>query len=124
MRSDPRPARRIKLSPHQYRVRTRAFVNKAKTCECGCGRCPHHCHHVVNRSQGGGDVPENWMALNTLCHEAFTTKHRVWGGTAYVEPADVAAGLRETMETRRLDVLAYVLAVKGQAWLDRFYVRK
>lgn len=126
---DPRPTRRIRLKPAVYLQRTRALLRSTRRCECGCGRPCHSIHHVIG-GNGKEDVPANWMCLNgdgvRGCHGAFTSKNRVWDDQRgeWIEPLDVAAGLRRTMETRRLDVLEYVLVKKGRDWLDKRYPEK
>ncbi len=36
----------------------------------GCGQSAHHIHHIVYKSQGGSDEPENLVWLCNLCHLA------------------------------------------------------
>ena len=62
-------SRRIKLLPESYRVQSMALFDASGwRCEM-CGRiAPLHRHHVVPRSQMGGDEAGNFMALCFECH--------------------------------------------------------
>jgi hypothetical protein len=123
---DPRPASVVRLSPFRYRHLTRQLLADTKRCECGCGRPSETVHHVIGGNMRD-DVPENMVCLagdgTRLCHGAFTSKQRTWDyhRGVYISPILVAVGMRERMETERLDVLERVLRVKGSDWLDRVY---
>lgn len=131
MAADPKPRRRLKLTKYRYNQLAGNIIyaaNKGGGCECGCGRRAETVHHVVRRGHGD-DIRENLMALagdgTRLCHGAITSKHRVWDAerSAYILPGDVLAGMRERMETVRLDVLDYVLGRRGRDFLEKQYPR-
>lgn len=43
--------------------------------------CVLHAHHIVPRSQGGPDEPENVITLCDLCHAVVTKRwHKPWFG--------------------------------------------
>ena len=127
MTPDPKPKRRVRLTPHHYRKQRAAFLAAHVLCECGCGRRAESVHHVIG-GNGKEDVPEAWLAMAgdgvRLCHGAFTSRMRVWDEGVYIDPLEVAWGLRETMETTRKDCLEYVLAAKGVDGLERIYPRR
>lgn len=79
-----------------------------------CLICPNTSetlHHVVPKSVGGDDVPEN---LIPLCGSGTTGCHgRVEGRTGGARER-----VREELPQR---VFAYVLLKKGAGWLDRHY---
>lgn len=50
--------------------RTRTAVKERDRFCRGCGQPAHHIHHIVYRSQGGSDEPENLVWLCNLCHLA------------------------------------------------------
>ena len=127
-KADPKPRQRKRLSRTSYNKLVRELLAKRVLCECGCGRRAQSAHHVVGRHHGD-DLEENLMVLAgdgvRLCHGAFTSKMRTWDPEreVYVLPEEVARGLRRTIETVRVDVLAYVLMVKGAGYLDKHYPR-
>lgn len=133
-RPDPKPAARVRLPSRQYlELVEQVILSAFGACECGCGRRAESVHHVVPRSQGGGDVRENLMAIagdgTRLCHGALEDRRRTWDPVRqlYIDPDLVRRGLRLRMEAAegwgalRGDVRAYVIEVKGEAWLERRY---
>ena len=76
-----------------------------------CGDPSQSAHHIVRKSQGGDDVPENLIGLcghgTRRCHGLVESRHRPTLSTLRYSLSD--------------DQLAYVLGKKGQAWFDRAY---
>ncbi len=64
---DPRPPKRIK-DPEALR-KYRLERQNDPCDDCGVRR-GIHVHHIVFRSQSGGDVPENLAWLCAACHDA------------------------------------------------------
>lgn len=128
-RADPKPRRRIRATKFKYGQMVDIMLRRFPHCECGCGRRSASVHHVIRRSWGD-DVYANFMALagdgTRGCHGAFTSKQRTWDPDRqqWIDPVEVAYRLRHRMETVRIEVLAYVLEKRGQAWLDRMYPRR
>src|SRR5262249_2170649 len=47
--------------------------------------CVLHGHHIVPRSKGGPDTPENVITLCDLCHAVVTRRwHKPWFGSAAI----------------------------------------
>lgn len=89
-------------------------VGKAKARrEMGCRGCGiggyFARHHLVNRSQGGDDVENNLVPLCVLCHDAF-----------HFGPNSDFVGSRIRYSLSKEET-AYVVAKKGEWFLDRFY---
>jgi hypothetical protein len=74
--------RRVWVEPRgRNTVQTRVRARDGELCQVpGCSRAAEHVHHIVYRSQGGSDDPEN---LVSLCHAHHHAVHmgwiRVWG---------------------------------------------
>jgi 5-methylcytosine-specific restriction endonuclease McrA len=67
-------------------------------------------HHLVPRSLGGDDVADNIVPLCLPCHQDFESSPSL--------RREVAQRVRASLT---LAELAYVLAKKSRAWLDRYY---
>jgi 5-methylcytosine-specific restriction endonuclease McrA len=64
--------------------------------------CVLHAHHIVPRSQGGLDIPENVITLCDLCHALVTPRWlKPWFGSAAVTD-------RFALETAREDYLEFL----------------
>lgn len=78
---------------------------------CGKRTLAVDAHHLVPRSQGGDDVAENFAPLcapwEPSCHRRVTEN----------DP-DALRALRAALHPEEL---AYVIARKGEAWLERRY---
>ena len=46
-----------------------------------CGRKANDVHHIIFRSHGGKDEPDNLICLCRQCHEAAHADERVWRDT-------------------------------------------
>lgn len=125
MTPDPRPLR-VRLSRPKYLELVRRLLVATPKCECGCGRQAQSVHHLLG-GRDKEDVRENLMCLagdgTRLCHGALTSKMRVWdeGRQVYIDPLEVAHGIRLRLETARLDAKVYIVSKKGQDGLDRLY---
>ena len=117
VKPDPKPARRtsdpkLLRSLHLHADRCRA---------CGC-RKQLTLHHLVPRGQRGDDVKANLIFLcgsgTSGCHGALTAhRNASWPSQLAGKPWQVVASrIRRTL---RLSEVDYVLAKKGQAWLER-----
>jgi hypothetical protein len=56
----------------------------------GCGRRASEGHHIVLRSQGGDDDPDNTMPLCMLCHHKYHAEGHIaatltWEEVCYVQ---------------------------------------
>ena len=126
-RPDPKPAPRVRLTRARYNTLVEQLRVKRPLCECGCGRRSQSAHHVLNR-RDGEDIEACLLMLNgdgtRGCHGALTSGWKTCDSRGEITPERVRSGIRETMETVRRDVLAYVLDRRGQAWLDRYYPQK
>lgn len=94
------------------------YVNAHNACEI-CGRYGRlTCHHLLKRSQGGDDVPENFAAL---CGHGTIGCHGD-AERAVSDPRGRAArmALRVLIE-RHPKKRAYLAAQKSEGWLDRMY---
>lgn len=73
-RSVEPPTHRVALSPSDYTKFKAALAARADyRCEnpaCRVARGPFDVHHVIKRSQGGADRPENCVYLCRVCHAA------------------------------------------------------
>jgi hypothetical protein len=70
----------------------------------------HDLHHLVPRSQGGGDVPENLFSIEHSLHLAYEDKVPGWEAIGHM--------IREGMtEEQKL----YVIGKKSLDFLDRRY---
>jgi len=85
----------IPLSPSEKAARDRSLTKQKpirsksnymkyrkehEFCEIpGCGALAVDCHHIVFKSQGGSDIPENFIALCRAHHqEAHGSDSRKW----------------------------------------------
>ena len=122
MNPDPRPER-VRFSRAKYLALVRELLAASPLCECGCGRRSESVHHLL-AGNSKDDVPAALVCLNgsgtTGCHGALTSKMRVWDDQrkVYIEPRDVAVGIRRNLRPNALD---YILARKGRDGLDRLY---
>lgn len=125
MTPDPKPRQRVRLSPHQLLKLRIEILTRWPWCACGCGRRAETIHHVIG-GRDKEDVAENLVGLagdgTRGCHGALTSGNIAYDGiNAYCDPELVAVGIRQTIETTRRDVGAYVVQVKSEAWLDKRY---
>ena len=102
---DPKP---------EVRIRDGAVLALAKLTyrECAlCGATSNlHIHHVLFRSQGGDDVPENLCCLCLSCHEAIHARKRYqW------------FALKTYISFEREDVAAYLARKLGPAGAATFF---
>jgi 5-methylcytosine-specific restriction endonuclease McrA len=103
----PKPRKRIRAAGVGM-----AVVRAEQRCRI-CGKRTHHleAHHLVPRSQGGDDVPDNFVPLcgpwQPSCHQRVTENH-----------PDALRALRAALRPAEV---AYIVERKGQAWLDRRY---
>ncbi len=105
---DPRPEAR-----HVANSREWAEIVTAKLDLCRVCHWPGpdlELHHLVPRSQRGGDVAANIIPLCPHCHRWYTDREKPW--------RRVAAVIRRSLTP---DEIAYVLAAKSRWWLDRMY---
>jgi len=42
---------------------------KVVCADCGCSEGPFHKHHIIPRSEGGPDIPQNMVLLCQECHQ-------------------------------------------------------
>lgn len=110
-RPDPRPRKRYKATPKEWeQIRSKLLLRACQVCLL---RKADSLHHVVRKSQGGDDWPDNMLAV---CGTGTTGCHGL------LEARDRAA-----LAKARLAILsspairAYILNRKGEAWLDRAY---
>lgn len=126
---NPKPAKRVRLTPAQYREFAVELLAAHPRCACGCGRRADSLHHMIGGS-GRSDVRENVVGLagdgTRLCHGALTSAMRVWDnhGRVYIDPSQVRAGIRRHIEHERPEVLRHLVAVKGWDWVERMYPRR
>lgn len=126
---DPKPQRRIRLTPSQYRLLASEILTRWPLCACGCGRRADSLHHMIGGS-GRSDVRENVVGLagdgTRLCHGALTSAMRVWDDRrrVYIDPSQVRTGIRRHIEHERPEVLRYLVAMKGWDWVERAYPRR
>ncbi len=107
---DPKPEKRIVDVVAMRRFRK----NSAPVCQV-CGKpWPRYAmsiHHIVPRSQGGDDVEANFAYVDghgsSGCHGCLESRRN---GARF--------RLRQVLSQAQVD---YVVAKKGQAWLDRHY---
>ena len=110
MTPDPRPPRRTRATAAEWKR-----IRAAKLGPClVCGDADTTLHHLVPKSLGGGDVEDN---LVPLCGSGTTGCH----GLVEARDRTVCALLRDSLTRAEL---AYVLAVKGAVFLDRYYGRR
>lgn len=81
----------------------------------GCGEHkPVTFHHLVPRSLGGDDVPDNILPLcghgTAGCHGKIEDHSNGWRETA--------ARIRSSLTPAELN---YAIATKGEYWLSRYY---
>ena len=62
--TDPKPAKRLR-DP----AAVRRYLMTHLTCEVCQIRESKQAHHKLRRSQGGGDVPDNLLAVCARCHD-------------------------------------------------------
>lgn len=72
----------------------------------GCGRRASEGHHIVYRSQGGDDDPDNTMPLCMLCHHRLHAEGHL----------DVPLSWREVCY-----VVGKLGAAQGRSYLERRY---
>lgn len=93
-------------------------------CFCGCRRTAHSLHHLLNRSQGGDDVPGNLVPLSgdgvALCHGALTTANRTYDYRTgeWIHPEQVRRRIGRKLCTYHL---SYLDRKKGMAWVNKIY---
>lgn len=89
---------------------TRKAVLAQRSCVI-CGEPTTNAHHLVPRSQGGDDVPENLVSLDgsgtTGCH-----------GKIEAHDKPTRSALRSVLTPEQI---AYIVEKKSRAWLDRYY---
>lgn len=108
---DPKPDARIR-DPHAGLEKMR----REGRCRVCAGRYLLSRHHVVPKGQRGDDVDENLVPLCGECHGALhrDDQPQFRGGRT------IGQVLRVKL---RADELAYIVAKKGEAWLDAHYPR-
>ena len=89
-------------------------LRKLASDECElCGRTQNlNQHHVIFRSQGGGDVTQNLVCLCTKCH---TDYHR-WDEMTVRRLGFLVA-------SQRTDVLDYIRSLRGEWAVEGWLVR-
>lgn len=100
VRSDPKPAPRIKVSRERWKE-----LRAVKDGPCRiCGQQPpNELHHLYSRARGGDDVPENLVPLCTVCHDAVTCNDTAALRVLYATITDDEAGyLERTCGLRRV----------------------
>jgi len=103
MAPDPKPERRIRVSPREW---NRLHDEKGGPCRL-CGDRKYELHHLVGRDLGGDDVADNLVPLCRAHHGEVQELKEV---------ASSALGRLLTPEER-----SYVMLTKGQAFLGRYY---
>lgn len=106
--ADPKPARRVKATGERWAELRILKVGQCRICRDAFGLT---LHHLVPRSLGGDDVPNN---LVPLCGSGTTGCH---GDVEHRDP--VALSLLRLSLTE--DELAYLAAKKGPEFVDRYY---
>jgi hypothetical protein len=106
---DPKPTARI-IDPDAGRAK----VWGERRCRVCCQPYDLTRHHLVPVSLGGDDVDDN---IVPLCGDGTRGCH----GLVEDFRADYRHALRLTMAAEEV---AYVVAKKGEAWLDRYYPRQ
>lgn len=108
VRPDWKPEKRQRMSARQWErlQHTRLGLRCAV-----CGDPSESYHHIVRRSQGGDDTPANLLAV---------CGHGTRGCHSLIERRmpHVLAAVRRSLTPEQH---AYVIAKKGEAWLDRAY---
>lgn len=102
--ADPKPRRRVIEDKEGWEILRRIKLAPCRL--CGAQWLPQ-LHHLVSRSLGGDDVPDNLVPLCAECHQAVEE---------HFEPACVS--LRESLTDRER---AYIVGKKGADYLDRRY---
>ena len=104
---DWKPAPRKKATTKQWGI-MRHRLNR----HCAvCGDPAQSAHHIVRKSQGGDDLPENLIGL---CGHGTRGCH----GKAERRDRHALASIRYALTREQV---AYVVGKKGEAWLDRAY---
>lgn len=111
--ADPKPVARVRADLKDWETMREML---AQPCQV-CGDCfrtawvAKSLHHIVPRSQGGDDVPEN---LAVLCGHGTVGCH----GDVEARRSGARTELRLNMTLAQKE---YVWARKGEAWMDRHY---
>lgn len=61
--------------PDWYKI-SRKFLSDNPICEL-CGAKAEVSHHIVERSDGGEDIPDNLMALCSKCHNKIHAENKL-----------------------------------------------
>ena len=104
---DPKPAARHVATTEEWE---RIIDLKGGPCRAGTGSYWVDYAHVVPRSQGGDDLPDNIIPLGHIAHMLYHDKRKGWEHVAHKIRASLTTG----------EVL-YVLRKKGQDWLNKHY---
>lgn len=94
-----------------------AYLKQHPICEIS-GMSAQSVHHLIKRSQGGDDVPENFLAVDG----SGTTGVHGDLERAPTDPRGRAARMaaRQVIE-RHPEKRTYVVATKSEEWLDKYY---
>lgn len=107
---DPKPRPRIRLRPGTLdHERCYAKVHHPGSRCRICGEPYPQAHHLVPRSRGGDDVPENLIPLCELHHSAFERG---------LNRRELASRIRAVLEPAEV---AYIEERAGAAFLDGYY---
>lgn len=112
--SDPRPPRRVKATAERWEQLRALKLGPCRICRDAPEPWYGHgitLHHLVSKSLGGDDVPNN---LVPLCGSGTTGCH------GDVESRDALALVR-LRDALTEDELAYVIVKKGADFLARYY---
>lgn len=103
MTADPKPAKRIRVTPREW---NRLHDEKGGPCRL-CGDRKYELHHLVGRDLGGDDVANNLVPLCRDHHRAVQELE---------QPASAELGRKLTPGER-----SYVMLKKGQDFFARYF---
>lgn len=108
-RMDPRPVKRHKASPAEWRsIREALLPTDCRVCHT---QRASHLHHVASRAQGGDDIRENLLPVCASCHDLIHGR------------SDWALSQVRDRITENPSMLDYLIRQKGWDWLNRSYPR-
>lgn len=105
MTPDPRPPKRYKASPQEWRQIRRDKLGPCRVCN-RVGPFTEM-HHLIGRDLGGPDVRDNLVPLCQTCHVRVEER--------------VPEACRAVADSLTSAELAFVLVEKGPVFFERYY---